>query len=120
MKLYVGNLSYRASEDEIRQAFQGFGAVGDVTIIKDRETGRSKGFAFVDMNSQEAGEAAIAAMNGKDFGGRNITVNEARPKTEGSTRSYNSAPRRSFGNDREGGYSANRGERTPRRNNNSW
>ncbi len=112
MKLYVGNLSYRASEDEIRHVFEAFGGVESVTIIKDRETGRSKGFAFVDMNSQEAGEAAIAAMNGKDFGGRNLTVNEARPKTEGPR---NDRPRRSFNNDRrEGGFSQ---DRAPRRNN---
>ncbi len=86
MKLYVGNLSYNVSEDEIRQAFEGFGRVSGVTIIKDRETGRSKGFAFVDMDSKEAGEAAIASMNGKDFGGRGITVNEARPKTDAPRR----------------------------------
>lgn len=113
MKLYVGNLSYRASEDEIRQAFEGFGRVSNVTIIKDRETGRSKGFAFVDMDSQEAGESAIASMNGKDFGGRNITVNEARPKTEGPR---TDRPRRSsFGDRREGGFSQ---DRAPRRNSN--
>ena len=86
MKLYVGNLSYNISEDEIRQAFEGFGRVSGVTIIKDRETGRSKGFAFVDMDSKEAGEAAIASMNGKDFSGRSITVNEARPKTDAPRR----------------------------------
>jgi len=84
VKLYVGNLSFDTSESEVRQALSQFGQVDDVTLITDRETGRPKGFGFVEMpNDQEAREA-INALDGKDLGGRNIKVNEAKPRTERS------------------------------------
>ncbi len=82
MNIYVGNLSYSTTQDELRDAFAAFGAVESVNIIQDRETGRSKGFGFVVMTDKAQGEAAIAAMNDKDIGGRKIKVNEARPRTD--------------------------------------
>lgn len=82
MKLYVGNLSFDTTEGDLRQKFEEFGEVASVTIIIDRETGRSKGFAFVEMVSNAAAESAMNAMNGADFNGRKLTVNEARPRTE--------------------------------------
>jgi len=76
-KLYVGNLSFETTEGELRELFGQAGSVETVRIITDRDTGRSKGFGFVEM--QDGGDKAIAAMNGKDFKGRALTVNEARP-----------------------------------------
>ena len=83
MKIYIGNMSFDTTEDELRQAFEGFGEVSDVNIIKDRDTGRPKGFAFVEMPNQDEGQAAISDMNGKEFGGRTLNVDEARPRKEG-------------------------------------
>jgi RNA recognition motif-containing protein len=83
MNIYVGNLSYQTSEEQLRSAFEAYGAVASVHIIKDRETGQSKGFGFVEMGSTVDGQAAIEALNGKDFNGRKLNVNEARPKAEG-------------------------------------
>lgn len=77
-KIYVGNLSFRTTEDELNGLFSQIGAVESVSIITDRDTGRSKGFGFVSMNDEDA-EKAIAAFNGKELGGRPLTVNEARP-----------------------------------------
>ncbi len=82
MKIYVGNLSYVSSEEGLRRKFEEFGVVESVNIIKDRETGRSKGFAFVEMQDQSAGESAISRLNGTDLDGRKVTVNEARPRTD--------------------------------------
>jgi len=82
MKMYVGNLSFDTSEGDLRQKFEEFGDVASVNIITDRETGRSKGFAFVEMTSNASAETAMNAMNGSDFNGRKLTVNEARPRTE--------------------------------------
>ena len=78
-KLYVGNLSFTSSEEEIKTMFSQFGEVTSVTIIKDRDTGRSRGFGFVEM---ENADAAIAQLNGKEFGGRALTVNEARERED--------------------------------------
>ena len=78
-KLYVGNLPFSATEDEIRAAFEPFGTVQDVTLISDRETGRPRGFGFVEMDAAGA-DAAIAALDSKDFNGRDLHVNEAREK----------------------------------------
>jgi cold-inducible RNA-binding protein len=83
MNLYVGNLSYNATEDDLRDAFSQFGEVTAVRIITDRETGRPRGFAFVEMADRAAGEKAIESLNNAEIVGRSITVNEARPKTEG-------------------------------------
>ncbi|MDR1486183.1 MAG: RNA-binding protein [Planctomycetaceae bacterium] len=80
MKIYVGNLAYRTTDDEIRQEFEKYGAVSQVDIITDRETGRSKGFGFVEMLDNEEATAAIEALDGFNIGERTLKVNEARPK----------------------------------------
>ena len=80
MKIYVGNLAYRTNEDDLRNAFEEFGTVDAVDIITDRETGRSKGFGFVEMRNKDEAQAAIDAMDGKELGDRTLKVNEARPK----------------------------------------
>jgi cold-inducible RNA-binding protein len=78
-KIYVGNLSFQTTESDITQAFSGFGSVESVSIITDRDTGRSKGFGFVQMADDDAADKAINSLNGTELGGRNLTVNEARP-----------------------------------------
>ena len=80
----MGNLSFNTNEDELRQIFEPYGQVDRVSIMTDRDTGRSRGFGFVEMASNEDGEKAIAGLNGSQVGGRTINVNEARPKTERS------------------------------------
>jgi len=80
-KLYVGNLPWSATEEEIRAAFEAYGEVTSINLIEDRETGRPRGFGFVEMDDNGAREA-IENMDGKDFGGRNIKVNEAKPREE--------------------------------------
>ena len=85
MNIYVGNLSYQTTEDELRSAFGAHGEVSSVAIIKDRETGRSKGFAFVEMVDDANGQEAIRSLDGADLKGRNIKVNEARPREERSS-----------------------------------
>ena len=80
--IFVGNLSFNTNEDEVRQLFEGYGQVDRVSIMTDRDTGRSRGFGFVEMNSNDDGEKAIAGLNGSQLGGRTINVNEARPKAE--------------------------------------
>jgi len=80
-KLYVGNLGYDVSGPDLERLFAGHGTVDSVNVITDRSTGRSKGFGFVEMNSDAEAGAAIAALDGKDFGGRTIKVNEAKPRT---------------------------------------
>jgi cold-inducible RNA-binding protein len=80
--IFVGNLSFNTNEDELRQIFEGYGQVDRVSILTDRDTGRSRGFGFVEMASDEDGEKAITALNGSQIGGRTINVNEARPKAE--------------------------------------
>src|SRR5262249_48681857 len=81
-KLYVGNLSFRTTSDDLREAFATVGTVESATVIEDRDTGRSRGFGFVEMATPEDAAAAIEQFNGKDFGGRNLTVNEAKPRTD--------------------------------------
>ena len=80
--IFVGNLSFNTSEDELRQLFEAYGQVERVSILTDRDTGRSRGFGFVEMPNSEEGEKAIAGLNGTQVGGRTINVNEARPKAE--------------------------------------
>ncbi len=87
-KLYVGNLSFNLTDDDIRGAFEAYGAVTDVYVAMDKMTGRPRGFAFVTMGTADEAKAAIEGLNGKDIGGRAITVNEARPKEEGAGRSF--------------------------------
>ncbi len=81
-KLYVGNLSYQVSSSDLEQLFAAFGTVASAQVIEDRESGRSKGFGFVEMSTDEEAQAAIQGLNGKDNGGRPLTVNEARPREE--------------------------------------
>jgi cold-inducible RNA-binding protein len=80
--IFVGNLDFNTSEDELRNLFGTYGQVDRVSIMTDRDTGRSRGFGFVEMSSAEDGEKAIAALNGTQLGGRTLNVNEARPKVE--------------------------------------
>jgi RNA recognition motif-containing protein len=86
MNIYVGNLSFSAQEDDLRSAFEEYGKVSSVNIITDRETGRSRGFAFVEMPNSTEAKAAIEALNLQHIGDRAITVNEARPREERSGR----------------------------------
>ena len=105
MNIYAGNLSYEVTEDDLRQAFEPFGKVESATILKDKYSGQSKGFGFVEMPSKDEAQAAIDGLNGKDLKGRTLNVNEARPRTEGRRGS-----RGGQGGSR-GGYGGNRGGR---------
>lgn len=108
--LFVGNLNFRTTEDELTALFQGFGQVTRVHLAMDRETGRARGFAFVEMPNDDEAEKAIAGLNGKEVGGRAIKVNEARPKTE------RSGPRSFGGGGRgRGGYSNEDYSEAPRK-----
>jgi RNA recognition motif-containing protein len=82
-KLYVGNLGYGVTDSDLSKMFEPHATVESAQIIMDRDTGRSKGFGFVEMKTDQEAQAAIAALNGQDSGGRSLTVNEARPRTEG-------------------------------------
>lgn len=81
-KLYVGNLSFNTSNEDLQELFGQSGTVESVTVVEDRETGRSRGFGFVEMSSKEEGEAAIQSLNGKEIDGRALNVNEARPRED--------------------------------------
>lgn len=107
MKIYVGNLSYEVTEQDLRQQFEAFGAVGSVSVITDKFSGRSKGFAFVEMASKPESEAAITGLNGKQLKERTLTVNEARPRVD------NRAGSGSY-NDRRGGESRGGGRQQRR------
>ncbi|HEY6121547.1 MAG TPA: RNA-binding protein [Pyrinomonadaceae bacterium] len=102
MKLYVGNLSFQTSDEELQQLFAQAGTVESASIVEDRDTGRSRGFGFVEMSTKEEGEAAIAQFNGKEVNGRSLTVNEARPR---ENRGGGGGGRGGFG----GGRGGNRG-----------
>ena len=106
-KLYVGNLSFRVSGDELRELFSQAGTVESVSVIEDRETGRSRGFGFVEMASPEDAAKAIEMFNGKEVGGRNLTVNEARPKMERG--SGGGGGRGGYGGGGRGGYNSGGG-----------
>ena len=82
MKLYVGNLSFQTSSNDLQELFAQAGTVESANVVEDRDTGRSRGFGFVEMSSKEEGEAAIAQFNGRDLNGRNLTVNEAKPRED--------------------------------------
>lgn len=86
MNIYVGNIPYTISDDDLREKFSEFGEVADARIISDRETGRSKGFGFVEMPNKEEAESAISKLDGQDYSGRTIKVNEARPRKENRDR----------------------------------
>jgi cold-inducible RNA-binding protein len=94
--IYVGNLTFDATEDQVRSLFEAYGAVDKVSVITDRDTGQPRGFAFVEMNDDESANKAMEALNGTNLGGRNLTVNEARPKAD--------RPRRDSGGGGRGGY----------------
>lgn len=83
MNIYVGNMSFNTTEDEIRKAFEAFGEVSTINIIKDKYSGEPKGFGFVEMSGKEEAMAAISGLNNQDLNGRALNVNEARPRTEG-------------------------------------
>jgi cold-inducible RNA-binding protein len=103
MKLYVGNLSFQTSSEDLQQLFSQAGTVESASVVEDRDTGRSRGFGFVEMASKEEGEKAIEQFNGTDLGGRNLTVNEARPREDRGGRGGGG------GGGRGGGYGGNRG-----------
>ncbi len=109
MKLYVGNLAFQTSSDELQQLFAQAGTVESASVVEDRETGRSRGFGFVEMASKEEGEAAITQFNGKEVNGRSLTVNEARPRENRG--GGGGGGRGGFGGNRGGGggYGGNRG-----------
>jgi cold-inducible RNA-binding protein len=86
MKIYIGNMSYETTEDDLRQAFEAYGEVVSVNIITDRDSGRPKGFGFVEMGSKEEATAAIEALNGQEMKGRQVNVNEARPRNTDNRR----------------------------------
>jgi cold-inducible RNA-binding protein len=99
-KLYVGNLSYSVGNRELEQMFAAHGAVESAIVIMDRDTGRSKGFGFVEMGNDQEANAAIGALNGKDVDGRSLTVNEARPREEKSGGGFGGGGRGGFGGGR--------------------
>jgi RNA recognition motif-containing protein len=110
-KLYVGNLSFRTTGEDLREAFSAAGNVESATVIEDRDSGRSRGFGFVEMATPEEAAAAIEQFNGKEFGGRNLTVNEAKPRADRGGGGYGG------GGGGRGGYGGGRergGEREPR------
>ena len=100
MKLYVGNLSFQTSSDDLQQLFSQAGTVESASVVEDRETGRSRGFGFVEMASREEGQNAIEQFNGKELNGRNLNVNEARPREDRGPRG---GGRGGFGGNRGGG-----------------
>jgi|ERR1043166_978446 RNA recognition motif-containing protein len=105
VNIYVGNLSYDATQDDLRQAFEAHGEVSSVAIIMDKMTGRSRGFGFVEMPDKGQAEAAIQALNLQEIRGRAMTVNEARPKTEGGGSRGGGGGRGSYGGGRgRGGW----------------
>jgi RNA recognition motif-containing protein len=110
-KLYVGNLAYGVSSSDLEQMFAEFGTVQSAQVIVDRDTGRSKGFGFVEMGSDQEAQAAIAAMSGKEVDGRQLTVNEARPREDrggGGGRGGG----RGYGGGGRGGYGGGGGRRS--------
>ena len=112
MKLYVGNLAFSTSSQDLQELFAQAGTVASASVIEDRDTGRSRGFGFVEMSSNEEGAAAIEQFNGKEVNGRNLTVNEAKPRENrgGGGRGGFGGGRRNFGGggNRGGGYGGNR------------
>jgi RNA recognition motif-containing protein len=104
MKIYVGNLSYDTDEQDLRQEFEPFGAVDSVSVITDKYSGRSKGFAFIEMGSKAEAEAAISSLNGKMLSERTIVVNEARPRNDNRSGGYSGRKSGSYGGGRQRRY----------------
>ena len=103
MKLYVGNLAFQTSSEDLQQLFAQAGTVQSASVIEDRDTGRSRGFGFVEMASKEEGESAISQFNGKEFNGRNLTVNEARPREDRGGNRGGGGGRGGYGGGNRGG-----------------
>ena len=103
MNIYVGNLSYSVTEEDLNAMFAEFGDVTSAKLIMDRDSGRSKGFGFVEMSGEDAGQKAIDELNGRDVGGRSLTVNKARPREE-RPRSGGGGGRGGYGGGGGGGY----------------
>ena len=109
-KLYVGNLAFQTTSQELEQLFGAAGTVQSASVVEDRDTGRSRGFAFVEMSSEEEATAAIAQFNGKEVGGRALTVNEAKPREN-----RGGGGGRGFGDKRGGGFGGGGGRRSDSR-----
>jgi len=109
MKLYVGNLSFQTSSDDLQELFAQAGTVESASVVEDRETGRSRGFGFVEMASNEEGQAAIQQFNGKEVNGRNLNVNEARPREDRGGRGGGGGGRGGFGGGGNRGGGGGRG-----------
>jgi cold-inducible RNA-binding protein len=107
--IYVGNLSYDATEDQVRSMFEQYGPVDRVSIVTDRDTGQPRGFAFVEMSDDDAATKAMDGLNGTNLSGRNLTVNEARPKGDRPRREGGGGGRGGFGGGRGGGGGGGRG-----------
>lgn len=103
MKIYVGNLSYDVTEEDLRREFSAYGSVGSVSIITDKYSGRSKGFAFIEMSAISEGQQAITGLNGKSLKDRAISVSAAKERTEQRGSSYGSGRGGGYGGDRRGG-----------------
>src|SRR4030081_3597453 len=103
MKLYVGNLSFQTSSEDLQQLFAQAGTVESASVVEDRETGRSRGFGVVGMATKEEGEAAVQQVNGKEFNGRNLNANEARPREARGGRGGGGGGRGGYGGNRGGG-----------------
>jgi len=96
MNIYIGNMSFDTTEDQLRQSFESFGEVSTVKIITDKYDGKPKGFAFVEMPTKKEADAAISGLNGQDLNGRELNVNEAKPRTESGNRSGGNNYRKSY------------------------
>ena len=96
MNIYVGNMSFDTTEDQLRQAFKAFGEVSTIKIITDRDSGQPKGFAFVEMSASNEATAAISGLNGRELNGRQLNVNQAKPREEGGNRSGGNGYRKMY------------------------
>ncbi len=108
-RLYVGNLSFHTTEDQLRGIFAPYGQIDSVSLVTDRDTGQSRGFCFVEVADDAAAERAIGELNGQDVDGRTLNVNEARPREDRGPRREHGGGRGGFGGNRGGGRDGNRG-----------